>query len=97
MRGFSFGRHGNGFFLPGKTVLSIHHRRKNRWTPIESEHASDDPAQFVRTFVVQAPGQYTNVTPDNKSGLVVVTERSSVIRSLATVLRALDVEECLRK
>src|SRR6266853_2331948 len=48
-------------------------------------------AQILGTFVVQAAGQYTNITPLPKAGALLITENTAVIRQILRVLHEIDV------
>ena len=48
-------------------------------------------AQILGTFVVQAAGQYTNITPLPKAGALLITENTAVLRQILRVIREVDV------
>lgn len=53
-----------------------------------------DPAELAQTlgtFIVQAPGNYTNVTALPKSQALLITENSATIRGVLRVLHEIDV------
>ncbi len=53
-----------------------------------------DPAELTQTlgtFIVQAPGGYTNLTALPKSQAVLITENTATIRGLLRVLREIDI------
>src|SRR5207253_280788 len=43
-------------------------------------------SQILGTFVVQAAGQYTNITPLPKAGALLITENTAVIRQILRVI-----------
>jgi len=51
--------------------------------------AANEVAQLISAQI--APSTYTSVIPDQKSGTIVVTERTSVIRGLLTLVANFDV------
>jgi general secretion pathway protein D len=48
-------------------------------------------AQTLGTFIVQAPGNYTNITALPESQALVITENSAVIRGVLRLVREIDV------
>ena len=48
-------------------------------------------SQILGTFVVQAAGQYTNITPLPKAGALLITENTAMIRQILRVIREVDV------
>ena len=46
--------------------------------------------QVLGTFIVQSPGQYTNITPLPKSSALLITENSAILRGIVKVLHELD-------
>ncbi len=47
--------------------------------------------QLLGTFVVQSPGQYTNLTALPKSQSILITENTAVIRGLLRIIKEVDV------
>ncbi len=47
--------------------------------------------QMLSTYIVQAPGNYTNVTALPKSQAILITENTATIRGVLRVLREIDV------
>lgn len=47
--------------------------------------------QVLGTFVVQSPGQYTNITPLPKSSSLLITENSTILRGIIKVLHEMDI------
>ncbi len=47
--------------------------------------------QMLATYIVQAPGNYTNVTALPKSQAILITENTATIRGVLRVLREIDV------
>ena len=47
--------------------------------------------QVLGTFVVQSPGQYTNITPLPKSSAILITENSAILRGLLKVIHEMDI------
>jgi type II secretion system protein D len=47
--------------------------------------------QVLGTFVVQSPGQYTNITPLPKSSAILITENSTILRGIIKVLHEMDI------
>lgn len=47
--------------------------------------------QVLGTFVVQSPGQYTNITPLPKSSALLITENSTILRGIVKVLHEMDI------
>ena len=48
-------------------------------------------AQTLGTFVVQSPGQYTNITALPKAGALLITENTAVIRQVLRIVHEVDV------
>ncbi|HEV7869308.1 MAG TPA: secretin N-terminal domain-containing protein [Chthoniobacteraceae bacterium] len=48
-------------------------------------------ASILGTFVVAAPGNYTNITPLPKSGALLITENSATIRQILRVIQEVDI------
>ncbi len=48
-------------------------------------------AQVLGTVVVQAPGQYTNITALPKAGSLLITENTAILRQLLRIIREVDV------
>ena len=46
--------------------------------------------QVLGTFIVQSPGQYTNVTPLPKSSAILITENSAILRGIVKVIHEMD-------
>ncbi len=47
--------------------------------------------QVLGTFVVQSPGQYTNITALPKSSALLITENSAILRGIVKVIAEMDV------
>ena len=47
--------------------------------------------QLLGTFVVQSPGQYTNLTALPKSQSILITENTAIIRGLLRIIKEVDV------
>lgn len=47
-------------------------------------------AQVLGTFIVAGPGGYTNVTPLPKSGAILITENTAIIRQVLRVIHKMD-------
>jgi type II secretion system protein D len=47
--------------------------------------------QVLGTFVVQSPGQYTNITPLPKSSALLITENSAILRGIVKVIHEMDI------
>ncbi len=47
--------------------------------------------QVLGTFIVQSPGQYTNVTPLPKSSAILITENSAILRGIIKVIHEMDI------
>ncbi|MEA3211226.1 MAG: ral secretion pathway protein [Chthoniobacter sp.] len=48
-------------------------------------------AQILGTFVVPAPGQFTNITPLPKAGALLITENTAMIRQILRVIHEVDI------
>ena len=47
--------------------------------------------QVLGTFVIQSPGQFTNITPLPKSSSILITENSVILRGIIKVLHEMDI------
>ncbi len=47
--------------------------------------------QVLGTFVVQSPGQFTNITPLPKSSALLITENSVILRGILKVIAEMDI------